>query len=35
LEKAGFTNVRFSSCYSLIKDGRTYPLFLAVAEKSQ
>jgi ubiquinone/menaquinone biosynthesis C-methylase UbiE len=33
LEQAGFTNVRFSTCYSLIKDGRTYPLFLAVAEK--
>jgi ubiquinone/menaquinone biosynthesis C-methylase UbiE len=33
LEQAGFTNVRFSTCYSLIKGGRTYPLFLAVAEK--
>jgi ubiquinone/menaquinone biosynthesis C-methylase UbiE len=33
LVQAGFTNVRFSTCYSLIKDGRAYALFLAVAEK--
>ena len=33
LEQAGFTNIRFSTCYTLMKDGRPYPLFLAVAEK--
>jgi ubiquinone/menaquinone biosynthesis C-methylase UbiE len=33
LEQAGFTNVRFTTCYTLIKDGRSYPLFLSVAEK--
>jgi anthranilate/para-aminobenzoate synthase component II len=33
LERAGFTNIRFSTCYELIKDERSYPLFLAVAEK--
>ena len=33
LEQAGFTNVRFNTCYKLIKDERPYPLFLAVAEK--
>jgi ubiquinone/menaquinone biosynthesis C-methylase UbiE len=35
LEEAGFTNVRFNTCYSLIKDGRAFALFLAVAEKKQ
>jgi len=33
LERAGFTNVHFSTCHTMIKDGRPYPLFLAVAEK--
>ena len=33
LEQAGFTNICFSTCYTLIKDERIYPLFLAVAEK--
>jgi ubiquinone/menaquinone biosynthesis C-methylase UbiE len=33
LERAGLTNVRFTTCYKLIKDERLYPLFLAVAEK--
>ena len=33
LERAGFTNIRFNTCYELIKDKRSYPLFLAVAEK--
>jgi ubiquinone/menaquinone biosynthesis C-methylase UbiE len=33
LERAGFKNVRFSDCYNLIKNERSYPLFLAVAER--
>ena len=33
LEQAGFTHVRFTTCYTLLKDARPYPLFLAVAEK--
>ena len=33
LEKAGFNKVRFTTCYTLMKDGRPYPLFLSVAEK--
>jgi ubiquinone/menaquinone biosynthesis C-methylase UbiE len=33
LERAGFTNIRFSTCYTLMKDARPYLLFLAVAEK--
>jgi ubiquinone/menaquinone biosynthesis C-methylase UbiE len=33
LEHAGFTNICFSTCYTLLKAGRPYPLFLAVAEK--
>jgi 2-polyprenyl-3-methyl-5-hydroxy-6-metoxy-1,4-benzoquinol methylase len=34
LERAGFSNMRFSTCYTLIKDGQPYPLFLTVAEKT-
>jgi ubiquinone/menaquinone biosynthesis C-methylase UbiE len=33
LEQAGFANIRFTTCYTLMKDGRPFPLFLAVAEK--
>jgi ubiquinone/menaquinone biosynthesis C-methylase UbiE len=33
LEKAGFINIRFTTCYTLIKDAQSYPLFLAVSEK--
>ncbi len=33
LEQVGFTNILFSTCYTLIKGERSYPLFLAVAEK--
>jgi ubiquinone/menaquinone biosynthesis C-methylase UbiE len=33
LERAGFINIRFNTCHELIKDERSYPLFLAVAEK--
>jgi ubiquinone/menaquinone biosynthesis C-methylase UbiE len=31
--KAGFANVCFSTCYKSPKNGRFYPLFLAVAQK--
>ena len=31
--KAGFASVRFSTCYESPKNGRLYPMFLAVAEK--
>jgi len=33
LERAGFSKIRFSTCHTMMKDGRPYPLFLAVAEK--
>jgi SAM-dependent methyltransferase len=33
LERAGFTLIRFITCYSVIKGDQSYPLFLAVAEK--
>ena len=33
LEHAGFTRIRFSTCFMVIKDAHPYPLFLAVAEK--
>ena len=31
LEKTGFTDVTFRPCHQIVRDGRTYPLFLAVA----
>lgn len=31
LLKAGFTNVSFQRCHQIVRDGRTYPLFLATA----
>ncbi len=31
LRKAGFTNVSFQRCHQIVRDGRTYPLFLAIA----
>jgi ubiquinone/menaquinone biosynthesis C-methylase UbiE len=31
--QAGFANVHFSTCYESPKNGRLYPLFLAVAQK--
>ena len=31
LGKAGFTNVSFQRCHQIVRDGRTYPLFLATA----
>jgi ubiquinone/menaquinone biosynthesis C-methylase UbiE len=33
LARAGFKNVRFTDCYNLTKNKRSYPLFLAVAER--
>jgi len=33
LEKTGFDNIRFTTCYKMIKGERTYSLFLAVGEK--
>ena len=33
LERAGFTHIRFSTCYKIHKDERLFTLFLAVAEK--
>ena len=31
LGKAGFTDVSFQRCHQIVRDGRTYPLFLATA----
>ena len=33
LEQTGFANIRFATCYKMIKGERTYSLFLAMAEK--
>ena len=33
LSGQGFFNIRINTCYEIIKGGRPYPLFLAVAEK--
>ena len=33
LSGLGFIDIRIKTCYETIKDGRSYPLFLAVAEK--
>jgi len=33
LERAGFSDICFSTCFTMTKDGRPYPLFLVVAEK--
>ncbi len=33
LMKAGFASIRFSTCHKTPKNGRLYPMFLAVAEK--
>ena len=33
LEKTGFDNIRFTTCYKIIKGERTYSLFLAVGVK--
>ena len=34
LRKAGFTNVSFQRCHQIVRDGRTYPLFLATATRA-
>ncbi len=34
LRKAGFTNVSFQRCHQIVRDGRTYPLFLATATRT-
>ncbi len=31
LEQAGFTDITFRRCHQIVRDGRTYPLFLAIA----
>ncbi len=31
LEQAGFADVRFRPCHHIVRDGRTYPMFLATA----
>lgn len=31
LRRAGFTDVSFQGCHHVVRDGRTYPLFLATA----
>jgi ubiquinone/menaquinone biosynthesis C-methylase UbiE len=33
LKQGGFSKIRFTDCYEQMKNGRRYPLFLAVAEK--
>jgi len=33
LTRAGFKNIHFTTCFNLVKDERSYPLFLAVAER--
>jgi ubiquinone/menaquinone biosynthesis C-methylase UbiE len=33
LSDLGYVNIRISTCYEIPKNGRNYPLFLAVAEK--
>jgi ubiquinone/menaquinone biosynthesis C-methylase UbiE len=34
LKQAGFVKIHFTNCYEQMKNGRRYPLFLAVAEKA-
>jgi ubiquinone/menaquinone biosynthesis C-methylase UbiE len=34
LRQAGFSKIRFNTCYEMMKNGRRYTLFLAVAEKA-
>lgn len=33
LSRVGFTDIHFSTCFEMIKEGRNYPLFLSVARK--
>ena len=34
LRRAGFANVCFQRCHQIVRDGRTYPLFLATATRT-
>lgn len=34
LRTGGFTNISFQRCHQLVRDGRTYPLFLATATRA-
>ncbi len=34
LERAGFTDVSFRPCHHIVRDGRTYPMFLATASRA-
>lgn len=34
LRTAGFTEVSFRRCHQIVRDGRTYPLFLAIATRA-
>lgn len=34
LGKAGFTDISFQRCHQIVRDGRTYPLFLATAVRT-
>lgn len=34
LRKAGFTDVSFQRCHQIVRDGHTYPLFLATATRT-
>jgi SAM-dependent methyltransferase len=33
LDRAGFTDIAFEPCHQIVRDGRTYPLFLATAAR--
>lgn len=33
LHRSGLTNVSFQPCHQIVRDGRTYPLFLALASR--
>ena len=35
LDRAGFTNITFTRCYEIVRDGRPYPLFLATCARRQ
>jgi len=34
LDHSGFTSVTFQRCHQIVRDGRTYPLFLAIATRT-
>lgn len=35
LDRAGFTNTTFTRCYEIVRDSRTYPVFLATCARRQ